>query len=214
MGTFTAASVVARARAYVLQDLDGVRWTDSEVLAWFNEFQSDLVTYRPSAYVKSATYALGSGVRQVVPDDCVLLIDIPANTSGRVVRICKREQLDAKAPGWRSVDPSDEVRHFMFADTDPRAFLIYPPNTGNGSVEIIYGAYPPKLSDLSQSTVLEEIYSAAAVDYLIYRMLSKDAETADDNRAAAHHAAYINAITGKAQSDAANSPNQTAPASK
>lgn len=213
MGTFTASSVVERARAYVLQD-QGVRWTDAEALAWFNEFQSDLVTYRPSAYVKSATYALGAGVRQIVPDDCVMLIDIPANASGRAVRICKRELLDAKSPGWRSATPDDEVKHFMFADPDPRAFLIYPPNTGNGSVEIIYGAYPPKLTDPSQSTVLEEIYSAAAVDYLIYRMLSKDAETADDNRAAAHHAAYINAITGKAQSDAANSPNQTAPASK
>ncbi len=214
MSTFTVASVVAKARAYVLQDSSGVRWTDPEALAWFNEFQHDLVTYRPSAFVKVIEWPIAVGVRQALPPDCVLLIDIPANKSGRAVRICKRELLDAKAPTWRAHDQSDDIRHFMFSDADPNAFHVYPPNTGFGIVELVYGAYPPALTDISQSTVLAEVYAAAAVDYIIYRMLSKDADTADDSRAAAHHAAYISAITGKAQSDAANSPNQTAPASK
>jgi len=220
MGTIVASVVIEKAQT-ILQDATGVRWpVVSELLGWLNDGQREVALYKPNSYVKNISHKLVAGTKQAVPGDCVQLIDVvrnmgvSGNTPGRAVRIVMREILDAQVPNWHMATASTEAKHYTYSLLDPWNFYIYPPQptTGQGWVEIIYGA-SPESATLNGAITIDDIYQNVLVDYILYRAYSKDSEyTADQNRAAIHQNAYIAALTGKAKMEASANPNASAPA--
>jgi len=219
MGTIAVTTLFGTVRQ-VLQDADGVRWTDLELLSYLNEGQRAILTFKPNAYVRSDVVKLGTGTRQNLPADGVQLIDIPRNmgtsgaTPGRAIRIVKRELLDAKVPRWHAADPVAEAKHYMYSPLQPKHFLVYPPQpaTLQGYVEIVYGALPPDTT-LNGAITVDDIYEAALIDYVLHRSFAKDTEfAADQSRSAQHFQAFVYALTGKAKNEVGVNPNMTAPA--
>lgn len=217
MATITVASVIAKVQT-ILQDTTGVRWPEAELLGWLNDGQREIVLYKPNAYVRTTAVQLSAGTKQSLPTDGVQLIDLARNmgtggtTPGRSIRIVPREVLDAQVPNWHSGTANAEVRHYTYSVLNPRTFYVYPPQpaASRGYVEIIYGALPTDAT--SNSTIsVDDIYQPALVDYMLYRAYSKDSEfSADQSRPAAHQAAFISALTGKARMEGAVNPNATA----
>ncbi len=219
MGTIAVVNLFSTVRQ-VLHDTEGARWSDLELLAYLNEGQRSILTFKPNAYVKNDVVKLGAGTRQNLPADGVQLIDIPRNMGtnggvpGRAIRIVKRELLDAKAPKWHAADPSAEARHYMYSPLQPKHFLVYPPQpaTLQGYVEIVYGALPPDTTMNGVITV-DDIYEAPLIDYVLHRSFAKDTEfAADQQRSAQHFQAFVYALTGKAKNEVGVNPNMTAPA--
>lgn len=217
MATVTVASVIDKAQV-ILQDTTGIRWPDDELLGWLNDGQREIVLYKPNAFVKNTSVLLTTGTKQGLPADGVQLIDVVRNmgtngsTPGRAVRITIREILDSQIPNWHTEAATNEVKHFMYSMLDPKNYYVYPPNTGLGYVELIYGAAPTEAT-LQSTITLDDIYQTILVDYILYRAYSKDTEfAADSNRASSHQQAYLTALAGKAKVEVGANPNAMAPA--
>lgn len=215
----TVASVIADARQ-ILQDASSVRWTDAELIGYINDGQLATAVLKPTAFVKVSAVRLAAGTRQALPADGIQLLDIPrnmgaaGNTPGRVVTITGREELDAANPRWHATAPAVDVRHYMYDLEDPKHYMVYPPQpaSSQGYVELVYGAVPPAAVSGGNLTIGDE-YKAAIVDYVLSRAFSKDSEyTAGSNKHTLHRQAFIAAVTGKWQAEAATNPNRTAPA--
>ena len=193
-------------------------WDGAELLGWLNEGQFACVVLKPTSYVKSIPVQLVRGTKQSIPADGVQLVDVLRNTDasgepGRAVRIVEREALDSFNPDWHSGTPNLAVKHYVFAELDPKRFYVFPPQPPTpGFVELVYSAAPPDALSTGDIT-LDDIYGPALVDYMLYRAFSKDTEfAADSGPAAAHQRAFMASLTGKAQAELGTNPNQTAPA--
>jgi hypothetical protein len=216
MGTIISDSIIDKAQT-VLQDATGVRWSDVELVSWLNDGQRNITLYKPNAYVRNVPFLCAPGTRQSLPADCVQLFSVPRNlgatgvTPGRAIRPVAHDMLDARAPNWHSATPTTDVQHFTYSVLSPKTFFVYPPNTGTGYVELSYGAEPPDTT-LGAAISIDNIYSTALLDYMLFRAFSKDTEFADNTRASAYFNAFVGAITGRAQAEAAANPNPQASA--
>lgn len=220
MATITAQSILDKA-GIILQDTTGVRWpVGTEQLGWLNDGQREVVLIRPQASVTNAAVQLTSGAtKQTLPATGIMLIDVTRNmgaagiTAGRAIRLVSREVLDAQSPTWHSDTNSDGViKHFVYDPRDPKTFYVYPkaPAT-TWYVELVYSSSPSDVSTLGGTISIDDIYANALLDYVLYRAYSKDAEYAQNAQlAAAHYAAFQNALGVKTSQEVAQNPNLTA----
>ncbi len=211
MPTVTVDSTLARA-AVLLQDATNIRWPLTELLNWFNDGQREVVLRKPNASVRNTALPMAQGTKQSIPSDGVQLLDVVRNLPGSAIRIVDREILDAQLPDWHIATQVAQVKHFCYSELDLKNFYVYPPNNGAGVIELIYSAAPAN-AVLGGVMSIDDIYQSALLDYVMYRAYSKDSEySADPTRVAAHYAAFINSLGGKAQMEAGASPNANDPA--
>jgi len=212
--SISVASLFARAND-LLQDLTNIRWTQDELLRWLNDGQREIVLHKPEANTANAAMALASGTKQSLPTLGVRLIDVVRNmgsngiTPGRAIRLVQREVLDAQMPDWHSATPSTTVKHFAFDERNPRNFYVYPPvPTGvTVYVEAIYSASPTDCT-VGGNFNLDDVYSNAILDYVLYRAYSKDAEyAANAQRAVGYYQVFTTALGIKQAADTSSSPN-------
>ena len=110
-----------------------------------------------------------------------------------------------------------DIQHFMYDARVPKQFLVYPPALDTAQLEVVYTepalAHALAEADLNpannNTTVisLDDTYAAPIVDWVLYRAFSKDAEHGNNvTRAAAHYAAFTNALGAKNETDSAADP--------
>jgi hypothetical protein len=207
MATVLTTDVLTRAST-ILQDLTNVRWPQAELLGWLNDGQRELTIYKPNACVQNTDVVLVAGTKQTLPPDGCALVDITRNTGGNAIRIVSREVLDAQIPNWHlPANAKPTVIHFAYTENNPKTFYVYPPSPGGNSVEIIYNAAPANAT-LTSVISIDDIYSSALVDYVLYRAYSKDTEYAANGQSAAdHYGAFKAAIQGRLASEIETDPN-------
>jgi hypothetical protein len=215
MGTITAQSIINKASTLLL-DTSNVRWTRAELLGWLNDGQRQIVTMAPSATNKVAVMKLVAGTRQNIPSDGWTLLNVirymgtDGTRPGRAVRITSQQLLDSYNPNWHSSTPSVVPQSYVFDQQDQTAFYVYPPNTGNGYVQLNYSPEPADLTSESQPIVVRDIFQTALLDYILYRACSKDAEYAPGLQLAMGYLQTFNLAMGvKQDAELKNSPNQS-----
>jgi hypothetical protein len=215
MGTITAQSIINKASTLLL-DTSNVRWTRAELLGWLNDGQRQIVTMSPSATNKVAVMKLVAGTRQNIPSDGWTLLNVirymgtDGTRPGRAVRITSQQLLDSYNPNWHSSTPSVVPQSYVFDQQDMTAFYVYPPNTGNGYVQLNYSPEPADLTSESQTIVVRDIFQTALLDYILYRACSKDAEYAPGLQLASGYLQTFNLAMGvKQDAELKNSPNQS-----
>lgn len=146
--TVSAASIIKDAMRR-MNDVAGERTSVSEFVSYLNQAQADIRNVRPDLTSVIAPFALEVGARQRIPINAASLIDIPSNLGGTLASIQKTELslLDAYEPSWRSMTPSDEIKHFAFDPRNPRVFWVYPPAVASTLVELEASAYPTEIAD-------------------------------------------------------------------
>lgn len=214
MSTITVASILNRA-SIILQDPTNIRWTAAELLDWLNEGQREVVLAKPNASVKNTSKQLAAGTKQTIPTDGVSLVDVVRNlgtdgsTPGNAIRLVTREILDAQVNNWHAATPAATVKHFTYTPLDPKTFYVYPPQpaSGQGYVEIIYSAAPTDAA-ANGTITLDDIYTTALLNYVLYRAYSKDAEYAANTQlATAYYQAFQALLQGKVGAEAVTNPN-------
>jgi len=172
----------------LLQDVDNVRWSQSELLDWLNEAQLATINLLPSAYSEHRDFPLEPGTRQELPDDTVRLLDVIRNTDGyydSAVRVVDRMDLDTQVPGWHTHKPHKVVQHYVYDTASLEYFYVYPPQPVDplyrGSVEILIGVIPPTLEDVGDYITLKDYYIPALVNYMVYRAYAKDSDSSPNN---------------------------------
>ena len=218
--TVTVQSVVDRAQT-VLQDTTGVRWpVVSELVLWVNDAQREIALLKPDASAVNATVTLATGTKQSIPTAGNRLLGVVRNMSAassgtgkRAVRLVDRAVLDSQTPDWHdpavtgSAAHTTVVKHFVYDETNPRNFYVYPGVAGNAYLEIVYSSNPATVAQ-SGNLSIPDVFANAIMNYVLYMAYMKDAEFAGNaQRAGTHFQLFTASVTGKAQIDAISNPN-------
>jgi len=212
MSTITGQTIATKVQK-LLHDETAVRWTEAELVGWINSAQKEIVLYKPNSITSTIDYQLDPGTFQNVSAkagfaNVIQLLDVIRSTTGgangKAVTNISREILDSTLPDWHSVTATAVPLHYIHNPLDPKNFYVYPPNTGAGSVQILVAVEPTDLSSLASTLSLDSIYESVVIDYVMYRAFSKDTEhTANMQRSVGHYNAFMAALKGKFQMEAA-----------
>lgn len=211
MAAIQVDSAVERA-SVIVQDTTHVRWSLSEKLQYITDAVREICLYKPDALAKTATLNLVPGVRQPLPADCVALVDVLSNGDGTSVRPTSRVQMDAIAPGWQKSSPSATVKHWMFDPQDQNQILVYPPqpSVSPGSLVITYAAAPIEAA-AGATLPLKDVWMPVIVNYLLFRIYSKDAEYAGNGQlATAYYQAFNASLVGRGAAEDKTDPRKPA----
>lgn len=139
-----AAQTIIQDAQTILIDTTGTRSPASELVRSLNDMQHAIRAARPDATATSTTLTLLAGIAQVLPSTAAALIEITNNAAGSkpAIRQCKREDLDAIEPGWRSRAQAGTIVHFLYDPRHPRRFDVYPPALVGTQIEGLVSAYP------------------------------------------------------------------------
>jgi len=216
----TVQSVIDRVQT-VLQDTTGVRWpVVSELVLWVNDAQREIALIKPDASAVNTTVTLATGTKQTIPAAGNRLLKVIRNMSAasggtgkRAVRLVDIEVLNGQTPDWHDPNVSgaaahtNVVKHYVYEDSNPRNFYVYPGVAGNAYLEIIYSNNPATIA-LSDNISIPDIFANAIMNYVLYMAYMKDAEyAANQQRGASHYQLFTATVTGKGQVDAATNPN-------
>jgi hypothetical protein len=214
MGTITAQAIINKA-AIQLTDIGNTRWTRAELLDWLNQGQKQIVVMSPSATNKVSVVQLVAGTRQNIPSDGWTLLELirymgtNGSTPGRAIRVTSRELIDSFNPTWHAAAKSAVPKHYIFDQQDQTVFYVYPPNNGQGYVQINYAPVPPMITSESTVISISDTFEPVLLDYILYRACSKDAEYAPGLQLASGYLqTFMAAMQIKQTSELANSPNQ------
>ena len=195
MGTIIAQRIIDLA-SVALQDEDKVRWKQTELLAWLNDAQVQVVNAVPSAYTRTGAQRLAAGVLQRAPDTAITVLDLAYNlgidgaTPGKRIRAVARDFMDASRAKWPADKQQLEVVHFMPDPHIREQFWVWPANTGAGHVLMTYSATPPDLS-AGQAIAIPDRFRGALINWVCYRAHTKDTEAASDSKAASFYQAFV-----------------------
>lgn len=215
----TVASVLSKVEA-TLQDTSNLRWPESELLLWVNDAQREIALMKPDATAVNETVTLVTGTKQSIPTGGNRLLRVVRNMSAasngdgrRSVRLVSREILDAHTPDWHDPNVAGDashtnvVKHYVYDESNPRNFYVYPGVSGNAYLEIVYSGNPATVT-ASDNLSVPDIFANAVMNYVLYMAYMKDAEYAESQtRASSHFQLFTTAVTGKAQVDAVTNPN-------
>jgi hypothetical protein len=206
-----ASDIITRARI-VLNDADGVRWLDNELIAWINDGQRVIALVRPDAAVANTSLALAAGTKQTIPSDGLRLLDVMRNvgadgSGGRSVRHVDRDILDTQNPSWHTESGQVTVKNYVYDNRDPKTFYVYPPAAAGARLEIMYSKNPTDATTASSVLAVADIYADPLLNYVLYRAYSKDAEFAQNFQLSGTYLQVFQAMLGiKTSKDAAFSP--------
>lgn len=203
MSSILASAIVDKAEI-VLQDTTNVRWPQAELLGWLNDGQRAIVLAKPDACTVTTVVPCSQGTKQSIGSGdtarAIMLLKVTrnmgadGNTPGRAIRIVSSEILDAQNPDWHSDTEDDEVIHYTYDPRVPKQWYCFPPNTGDGNVELTYSASPQDVA-LGAAISVDDIFETALLDYILYRAYSKDAKYAgNQGRADTHGQAFALAL--------------------
>tara|TARA_R100000541_G_scaffold58126_2_gene69002 strand:+ start:235 stop:933 length:699 start_codon:yes stop_codon:yes gene_type:complete len=218
--SITVQSVIDRAQT-VLQDTTGVRWpVVAELVLWVNDAQREVALLKPDASATNDTITLVTGTKQAIPSGGNRLLRVVRNMSAasggtgkRSVRLVAREVLDAQTPDWHDPTVAGDaahtaiIKHYVYDESNPRNFYVYPGVSGSSYLEIIYSSNPAAVAQNGNLSI-PDIYANAVMNYVLYMAYMKDAEYAGNaQRASSHYQLFTTAVAGKGQIDAMTDPN-------
>jgi hypothetical protein len=193
----TAVSTVVGNVRTVLNDSSGVRWGNSEVVAWLNEGRKELARL---AYDKvfgdgtRYTHVLVAGCFQTLSvSGAFEIARVDSNVStGRSIRLASKDQLNAFRPGWRN-DTATEVQNWFPDDTNPLGFWVYPAAAGR-SITVYARTTPTELGYDAPAALPSDMYISNLENYILFRAYSKEDEAGSLAKAQAAYQLFITAF--------------------
>ena len=79
------SSILTRVKR-ILQDANGVRWPEEELLEWLNDGQREIIMLAPQAGSQTVVVTLVADSRQSIPDDGYQFLKLVRNIGGRAIR--------------------------------------------------------------------------------------------------------------------------------
>lgn len=195
---------------HLLHDIEQVRWTEPELIAWINDGAAEVVVRRPSAHIVTESFALAAGALQTLPAGGCQLIDVKRNVSATKkypIQRADRYQLETMDMGWYDSEAGTYVRNYSYDDRVPTEFYVWPGVAAGVQVEIAYSCPPALVVDNTESVDLPREYIGPMVSYVAYRALSKDFEYNNVNVAMGHYQAFSEALGTNTQTQLSVSPN-------
>lgn len=223
MGTITGMQIANRAWTKVNEETGGaaVRWPTTEALDWINDAQREIVNLNHKAYTQRGVMSVAAGSRQELVAgglslaislvDVYTLMDSAGTARLRALTRRPRAWLDDNLPTWHTT-PGDPV-HWVFDESEPTVFWLYPQPTAARKVEVAYAASPAPLADLASVIALADIYANAIQYFVLFSFYSKDTTyTKSPQMAANYYQLFRESLGAPAASTAADSAKSMADA--
>lgn len=224
------ASDVMKRASRILLDEEYTRWTMPELADWLTDALREVALQVPTATARNKVLDLVEGTFQRLPVTCQQLLRVVRNVDvvgdnrvGKgVVTIVDRNALDAQNPNWHDgqyVRFKPYARHFVFDETDPLTFYVWPGNDGTGHLEAVVSvipnpvvpdtdADPDDIDSYSMELDILDVYANLILDYTLYRAYCKDAQNAGAaQRAGLFYQQFAQALGIKSNASMVNSPN-------
>ncbi len=153
----------------------------SDLVPWLNEALAATAAVKPDMYTRKVFFTPEIGTSQTIPDDGVAMLNATFNeVSGRVITIVDGALLDEANRFWPAATREVDVHHFAVDARDPRRFEITPPNTGTGSIQILYGAVPPEVTGSSGEDIpVSPNYGPILSCYVLGKAYAKNSKRQD-----------------------------------
>jgi hypothetical protein len=183
--------------SFTLNDATHVRWTDAEFKEWINAGQVEIVEKNPTANSENVVVPMVVGSKQSLGVTGMLLANVVRNASGPTITMVSHEALSVANPDWMAGTTTTNVSHYNKDSREKRVFYAYPPNDGNGSVEVLQASYPVAITDSASDNIsLPDEYADVILDYCFYRAYSKDDEAGEMKKAGMHYQAFTVGLGG------------------
>jgi len=198
------SELMDQARVLLIDTTATYRWAQAELLDYYNDAGSIIVSHKPQANATTSSTIMVSGVKQSLPTGGTALIRINRNmgtdgsTAGKAVTIISQDVIDRTTPTWVTDTASATTDHYMYSTRNPGIFYIYPQSDGTGYLELIYGKAPATVAigDIASTNVaLSDDYLMIMLDYILFRAYSKDSDVPNAAaRASAYKASFMEGI--------------------
>lgn len=187
MGAILGSTILTRVQRTLLDDAGQPsggekRWTLPELLEWLGAGIRELVKFKPDAAVKNQDFSLAAGVKQSLPSDGQLLVDVRGKTSA--ITPVSLVDMDHSLFGWRAVAAGTTI-HYMHDERDPHVFYVYPPAVASAVVEIVYG-FIPDYTDASDPIPVDDNYDVPLYDFVLARAYEKNSKRGDKEKSLRH----------------------------
>ena len=159
-------------------------WSRVALVGYLNEALRASSAVKPDIYTLRANVPLDEGTLQELPAGGVALIDIPRNSlqsggEGRVVTQVDAEMLAEANRFWPRATTQSQVEHYTADPRDPRRFQVFPPNDGNGLVEMLYATVPSVTGSSGEAFPLADFYQPAITAYMEAKAHAKNTRRQD-----------------------------------
>ena len=192
--TIPVAPLLGRAST-LLFDETAIRWPSIELVDALNDGLLQMSALMPLLFTERTIMALEAGVYQTLPLNKRHLHRVISNATGQTVRHADQNTLDSQEPNWYGKAQTKLVKYTIPDPINPRSFLCYPPNDGNGQLDVVFTVYPPTAS--AGSTIeIDSIYGNALLAFVLHRAFLKDADTADQGKADMYFESFSRYMAG------------------
>lgn len=206
------ASVVVGDVRDSLNDPDKNAWSDPVLIGYLNQALRMLAIPRPDATALNGVLTLAAGSEQTLPAGSLRLMSIFCNVDGSnaligpAVRHIERLALDDVMSAWIAATPEAIVHEYWYDERNPTKFWTNPVTAGT-KIRAQYSLTPTVITALSDTIPVEDAFSAAIQEWMLYLAWRRDDETSPTHqRAMAHRQTCFDLLGIKAGSDKASSP--------
>lgn len=203
------ASVIINSALTTLLDIDRVTFSDDEMLGYLNEALRATAFVKPDMFVVQEFITPAAGVDQTLPAGGIALIDVIRNSNGRIISEVDRQLLDESNRFWNAGTEVVTVEHYTVDPRNPLRYRVFPPNSGAGSIEIVYGAVPATLTATSNSSdeiPVPDSYQNALTNFVLAKAYMKNSKKQDLVKSASAMQDWRTSLGLKAQAQIAISP--------
>lgn len=225
-GTIVSGTIVDKARRQLFEIEVGsdtgadIQWDRTrELLAFLNDAQREIAIAKPDAYVRNEAISLAAGAKQTLPAGGRMLngsgiqhnMGADGLTPGRPITLVDRLYLARIRPSWMT-DTGNYVEHYLYDQTDPRTYFVYPRPSGAWYVNASFPADPPGITEANiDSSALGLIqigdeYAPLLHDYIVGYALLKTFKAESVQRAGFFLNKFYNALGRNFQMKQATQP--------
>lgn len=212
----TVQTLVNDVRNTLLDEGATRRWSDDDLVLFFNNAVLQLCLVRPDATAKTVPVQLSAGTKQALPADGLRLIDLPRNmgadglTPGAAILKAERAQLDMYNRNWHTDAAAAVVKNYLYDDKNPKVFYVTPPVTGTVYAEMVYVAAPARAVTASIGATnipVDDVYYGALKDWMLREAYQVELSIVSEQRARTYERSFYQSLGLKYQTDRAVSPN-------
>lgn len=193
----TFATIIARARHALLDEVAPYRYSDARLLQFANDFLDAAAVIRPELFHKIDLCSTNPGdpYQQLNAADSLGLIEVLSVNGGAPVTFCKKADLDAFVPGWLTATPGAPKNWTRLSASDPYSFMLYPPPAPGIDLVVLHVDKPEEYA-AGDTFPLSAYYEPACEDYIVYRCHSADSEASAMARAKEYESRFIGWMGG------------------
>jgi hypothetical protein len=204
--TLAVPDVIDPARTTLL-DAAKVTWPDAELIEYINEGMWQLSSVKPEVYTDTLGFVMVAGVRQDLPADTNILLDVLYNAAdGSPVAQVDRALLEVADPNWTAATASATIEHYMVDPRLPRQFWVYPPAITGSVVVLTVGKRPPGVATTGDDIPITDTYVPTLINYVLARAYQKNSKKQDLTKASYYMQQWAQTLGLRSQAQALNTP--------